>query len=648
MDRALEHSGIKRNKKACTECRQQKVRCDAKVDSSDPCTRCRKMQLKCVISDPFKREHKRQRLSELEQETNELRQKLQARHSWNGFVATPAASIESNISTMNGVLHARRTSSIISPSGDPPSIGTTAIGTEEPEEHPVSSPTLPTQPQILEGVHVPAALVDELFRRFFDDFSHFLPVLEQHLSPNAYYQQSEFLFWAIIGVACRNFPKNPTLLDSLGEKILTLALMSLRQPSVPNIKGLLLIMTWPLPRSASSTDITYAISGSLLHLAMQIGLHIPTSSQDFSRVKVCLTEAEIAKRAELWGYCIVTYQRACSLKGHSPLAMMETYQDSEQRHALFSRISPALRFQLRLNGLVTRCCSALLQNGLRTMTREQEHSLDVFIRVFEASLKDVEPEATSELDKLYLYVSRLTVQVFHLYKDQPKTFPTFLLTRLYSSASLVLRHIDRLDSTGVIKAASAPFYFVFATILSTVVILRLLKSSVSSFLDDNAKDTFFMGVNILKRLSIEHNDTASRMVLIMTQLWNSEKAFRRADGTECTSLRIRTRLAMSPVFDAIWWWREEYGNEQGVYAPPSDVRTGSVKPEATPSSTDVQAFPNAAAFPAAPFQEISSFLDDQLLAELGWTNSSNYLYPQIPASYANDWYSPTDLNGFAI
>lgn len=38
----------------------EQVRCDAKVDSTDPCTRCRKMKLSCVISDPFKREHKRQ------------------------------------------------------------------------------------------------------------------------------------------------------------------------------------------------------------------------------------------------------------------------------------------------------------------------------------------------------------------------------------------------------------------------------------------------------------------------------------------------------------------------------------------------------------------------------------------------------------
>jgi hypothetical protein len=200
------------------------------------------------------------------------------------------------------------------------------------------------------------------------------------------------LFWAITGVGCRMYAKDPTLLDSLGERVLNLSLLSLRNPSIPNIKGLLLVMTWPLPKSSTGIDATYAISGSIIHMAMQIGLHIPTSSQDFSKVKVNLTETQIVKRAELWGYCIVTYQRSCSFKGHSPLALLETYQDSDQRHTLFQRVSTSLRFQLRLNGVVTRCSSALLQNGLRVMSKDQEHSLDVLVRVFEAMLRDMEPE----------------------------------------------------------------------------------------------------------------------------------------------------------------------------------------------------------------------------------------------------------------
>jgi hypothetical protein len=256
-----------------------------------------------------------------------------------------------------------------------------------------------------------------------------------------------------------------------------------------------------------------------------------------------------------------------------------------------------------------------------------------------------------EHDRFYLYISRLTIQAFHLYKEPSKTFPTFLLTRMYNCACLVLRHVDRMDNDGTIKLNSAPFFFIFSVSLSSFVILRLLKGSTSSYLDvENAKDTFFLGVNIMKRLSAESNDTPARLTMILTQLWNSERAFRNPDGSENTALRIRTRLTMSPVMDAIWWWREEFGGQQGVYTQP-ETKPGITEsaPLEAAAVNNVQGF-SGPAF-SAPYPEITSFLDDQFLAELGWTTSSNYLFPPMTGPYAagsDNWYSPTDVNGFAV
>lgn len=526
-------------------------------------------------------------MSELELETQELRRRLESQ-TWEARMPTPGTlSMEPTVKTISPSLTNQSTSppAMQLPVGDivsPPAEETLDI---KPLVIPGS-----TISRSLDGITVSAAVIDELYDIFFTDFQHVLPIFDPQVTPNQYYHRSQLLFWAIAGVACRKYAKDPTLLDSLGERVLNQALLSLRTPSIPIIKGLLLILTWPLPKAASSADATYAISGSVIHMAMQIGLHIPTSSQDFSRVKVNLTDRQILKRAELWGYCIVTYQRSCSFKGHSPLALLETYQDSEQRHTLFERISPSLKFQLRLNGVVTRCCSALLQNGLRMMTPEQAHALDVLIRVFEAMLKDIEPEATSgrqfgnfgngtdigaDIDKFYLFVARLTVQAFHFYKEPSKKIPTFMITRMYTSAVAVLRHLDHLDNAGALKLGAAPFYCVYATSLASFTILRLLKASTANYMDENAKEDFFLGVNIMKRLSTENNDGPSRISMIMTQLWNSEKAFKNADGSEHLSLRIRTRLSMSPVFDCIWWWREEFGGQPGAY-------TGTQFQEETP------------------------------------------------------------------
>jgi hypothetical protein len=55
----------------------------------------------------------------------------------------------------------------------------------------------------------------------------------------------------------------------------------------------------------------------------------------------------------------------------------------------------------------------------------------------------------------------------------------------------------------------------------------------------------------------------------------------------------------------------------------------------------------------APTQDTSCFLDDHLLAELGWTSgtANAFFYPPpIAGPYGStEWYnSPTDVNGFAI
>jgi hypothetical protein len=44
-------------------------------------------------------------------------------------------------------------------------------------------------------------------------------------------------------------------------------------------------------------------------MAMQCGLHAPTFSQDFSKTYLKLPEQELVRRAEMWAYVVITYQR---------------------------------------------------------------------------------------------------------------------------------------------------------------------------------------------------------------------------------------------------------------------------------------------------------------------------------------------------
>lgn len=131
------------------------------------------------------------------------------------------------------------------------------------------------------------------------------------MSPNEYYDKSPLLFWSVIGVAARRFTTNPTLLGSLAEPIIRLASPLLHAPSavIPAIQSLLLLSSFPFPTDSTSKDISYTLSGMAVNLALQVGLHVPTFSRDYSRSKTTLTQEEITMKVELWFYCIVIHQK---------------------------------------------------------------------------------------------------------------------------------------------------------------------------------------------------------------------------------------------------------------------------------------------------------------------------------------------------
>lgn len=131
------------------------------------------------------------------------------------------------------------------------------------------------------------------------------------MRPNTYYAQSPFLFWSVIGVACRAYPRNPTLLMALARSVIEMAFLSAVSASPPwhTIQALLLLLTWPFPKG-DHPDVTFPMSGMLLHIAMQNGLHIPMSSHEFSRVKIPVpSEADLLRRSELWAHSVIVYQR---------------------------------------------------------------------------------------------------------------------------------------------------------------------------------------------------------------------------------------------------------------------------------------------------------------------------------------------------
>lgn len=181
-----------------------------------------------------------------------------------------------------------------------------------------------TLPRSLGGVTLSGDEIDEIFNlyasfgrirltcRFYRQYAHFMPVLDTESPPNQTYDQSEFLFWAIIGTASRTCAKNPTLFPALVKPITNMAfLSSLAAPGPWNtVQGLLLVLNWPFPREPEGVDIIFPLTGLLLHLAMQHGMHNPISSHEFFKTKQPVPDVvDVSRRSELWAYTLITYQR---------------------------------------------------------------------------------------------------------------------------------------------------------------------------------------------------------------------------------------------------------------------------------------------------------------------------------------------------
>ncbi|PYI18069.1 C6 zinc finger domain protein [Aspergillus violaceofuscus CBS 115571] len=628
---------LRRAKKACTECRQQKAKCDAYMNPDLPCSRCIRMKTRCVISDPFRREHKRQRLSELEHETDELRRKLRRSHS-ESLQQSPIAMLTA--AAEMGV-HSTPTAGHLNL---PPQQHTT--NPYHSQLTPQMSPTLsypqmevvpvevsdPTEPRTLKNVKLTGAEIDELFRLFFRDYACFLPILDPQTSPNAYHAQSNFLFWAIIGVASRSYTENPTLLMAVSPNITEMALLSVTStaPAWHTIQGLLLVLTWPFPKEINKADVMFPLSGMLLHIAMQNGLHIPLSSHEFAKRKIpAPSEADMARRSELWARCVAVYQRACVTKGQCPRSTVDLQQDLGQQQVLSQKIAPSLALELRCLELIARCSAAVLEFGVRTMLAEQEKSFDILLRTFERQATELEALANSANDRFHTTMCRLCVQMFHLFKNQT-IYTSDCLTRLATTAC---RTIDCILEIGQSMAnlASAPMQMTYGLLLPASALLRILKCSNDTDLDiARGRKALFSAINMAKRMSVDVHDTASKLAIVMNQLWNSSKVFRKADGTGFIALRIRSRLVLSPVIDTIWWWRDEF--EPQFY--PSSAAQATVAEGADSTSNQISGPSNA---PCGLVDRHDPVLfDEQFLADFEWALSNDgLLQPTEP--YGSAW-----------
>lgn len=148
--------------------------------------------------------------------------------------------------------------------------------------------------------------------RFHVNYLHHVPIFEGTIHPNACFSHCELLFWTIMTVGARGYVDDPTLLTSLVNPVADLAgKASLRREKpLPTIQALILLCAWTLPHDSFSTDVSPLLVGTLLQLALTIGLHVYGIGQAFSRMKLKADRAHIQHRSRLWYLCVTVCQRS--------------------------------------------------------------------------------------------------------------------------------------------------------------------------------------------------------------------------------------------------------------------------------------------------------------------------------------------------
>ncbi|KAL4771548.1 hypothetical protein BDW60DRAFT_223288 [Aspergillus nidulans var. acristatus] len=615
----------KRSKKACTQCRQQKARCDAY--QKQPCSRCEKLGIECV------------KYERLEKETDELRKQLNARtaglHQIRESATTmmpkpnPADNVKRNkatgvridandaeISCSNGAEGLQLLFQDIASDGLPHLTAATSEspssnGSKLPEMVPgsiykntASGQTRPqplqppvgmgpvvskkknlamagvdpdrTLPRTLGGLTLSGDEIDEIFNIFYRQYVVFMPCLDTESSPNLTYEQSDFLFWAIIGTASRTCAKNPTIFPALAKHIIRMAFLSpLSESGAWNIvQGLLLVLNWPFPKADGGVDIIFPLTGLLLHVAMMYGMHNPVSSHEFFKTKQPMPQvADISRRSELWAYTVITYQRACLMKGQPPRTLPDMAHDVNQRKTLYQNMSPHVRTRMKAQEIVTQCGAAVNEYGVLTLSAADEGGLDLLLKAYEQRVNDLHIDATTWMARFDILVACLSIQGMHFLKNHT-LYADNRLRKLEAAACAVIDAVADM-ARELQSLAVCPSQGWFGLLLAGSILLRIIKGHDTDIVDfAKARNYFMKSLNLAKLMVVDNADMPTKVVTVLSHLYNSTKAFRKADGSTMINLRIRSRLALCPIIDAMWWFKDEFEpplptTEENTEKPPT-------------------------------------------------------------------------------
>jgi len=437
--------------------------------------------------------------------------------------------------------------------------------------------------------------IRDLFQRFFK-FSHpFLPFLNPERAPEEYYTRCPLLFWTIVLVGSRHYAVEPHLFASLARQVQVLVWSTIAE--VPQnyliVKALVLLCAWPLPCSSTSTDPTFMLAGMMMQIALQLGLHRPDHAQDFTKFRIELRQAELQDRVVTWSVCNMVSQRIATAYGQPAQTVydwtlgpkpIESNPNYELPAEIYSR--------LQIERFADRVSKTIYTNTGDPVGLRDDHTRSELVKLMNAELNELERKLESEqsessaITRIYLKAAALHLHLsaFFSHRDLP-SYRTDMLS-LYHATIDLLETCLNLESEYSINlpanyspglSLSHGTNYIFHMMLAAG--FSLLKL-MHYFLPQHNLD--MQGANglltrtlwALRSASVLENDLAERLSEVLAQVCksgpakptehnqNAGSAAPSEEPSDELQLKVRCRMSMSLVFDAVWRWRKNFRDQR--------------------------------------------------------------------------------------
>ncbi|KAJ5202131.1 transcriptional regulator family: Fungal Specific TF [Penicillium cinerascens] len=546
------------SRKACNECKQQKLRCDIVQTPAAACSRCRRLGIDCKVEQSFKRISKRRRNAEMEKEIADLRRRL----AFNPEQEEGAESHAGDDLSQCSEEGFKRRDSVAADRSRPVSVPV--------EQHASIATPITMQrdgsilsqednsPWRLEDIALSRARVARLFEQYFNYYHPFLPLLNPPKPPEVYLNRCPLLAWTIICVASRRSPTEPWLLSALSGPFSRLLWSTIT--SVPQdyrvVKALCVLCTWPLPTTSQRTDATFMLSGLMMQIAMQLGLHRPVQAEEFTTFQMEVQGEALKDRLHTWVICNIVAQNVATGYGQPPSTIYDWALEPPSLKDADYRLPEDLMTRLRIEKFCDRVTKALYSSKPEPGEFISAEKL-VIVQILETELRDIEVEfgrGISAINMIHLRAAELHFRYFVFLGSNARSDD---LTKLFiATTSFLGRVLDLETSPGELIGHSTN-YILQMIVSAAFALMKLLKSSFSQNIDFNHGKLLFNGaISAIRRISVMDHDRPIRLADILAQMWNAtgpEPA--EEDGLQ---LKVRCRMSMSHVYDTVWRWRQRF------------------------------------------------------------------------------------------